>query len=107
MAITLGKDSSPAPPFGGAVISASYTEECEVVDITNRDNCGGTPGNPGYKANAAGFKTKTWEIECHDPDGLITALEQQAISGQWTVMSVAENISVDGAITFTVTAKEG
>lgn len=106
MAITLGKDGS-APPFGNGVISASYTEECEVVDVTNRENCGGAAGAPGFKANAAGFKTKTWEIECHDPGGLISALETQAVSGQWTVMSVGENISVDGAITYTVTAKQG
>lgn len=107
MAITLGKDATPAPPFGGGVIGASYTEECEIVDITNRDNCGGTLGNPGYKANAAGFTTKTWEIECHDPDGLITALNSQAATGAWTVMSVGESASVDGAVTFTVTARQG
>ena len=107
MAITLGKDFATNPPFGGGIITASYTEEKELVDCTNRDNCGGTSGGPGYRANKAGFSTKTWEIECHDKTGLITALESQAVSGSWTVMSVAENISVDGAITYTVTAKQG
>lgn len=106
MAIALGKDGA-APPFGNGIISASYTEEQEVVDITNRQNCGGSNGDAGYKATAAGFKTKTWEIECHDGAGLATALTTQAASGQWTVMSVTENIGVDGAVTFTVTAKEG
>jgi hypothetical protein len=106
MAISLGKDGA-APPFGAGVISASYTEEQELVDVTNRDNCGGTAGNPGYKANMAGFTTKTWEIECHDADSVITSLTAQATAGQFSVMSVTENIGVDGAVTFTVTAKEG
>jgi hypothetical protein len=103
MAITLGKDGT-APPFGTNVISASYTEECEVVDISNRQNVGGSAGAPGYKANAAGFTVKTWEIECHDASGLISSLETNG-SG-FSVMSVAENISIDGAVTYTVTCKE-
>jgi len=105
MAIVLGKDGS-APPFGTDIISATYTEECEVIDVTNRNNKGGSAGNPGFRANAAGFKTKTWEIECHDASGLITSLQTNAAAGNFTVMSVAENISIDGAVTFTVTARE-
>lgn len=105
MAITLGKDQGDAPPFGGSgIISASYTQECEVVDITNRGNIGGSAGAPGYKQTKAGFTTKTWEIETHDANGLVTALE--AAGSGFTVMSVNENISIDGAITYTVTAKE-
>jgi hypothetical protein len=104
MAISLGKDGS-APPLGTNIISATYTEECETVDVSNRDNIGGSAGAPGYKANLAGFTTKTWEIECHDATGLIADLEANASSG-WKVMSVTENISIDGAVTFSVTAKE-
>jgi hypothetical protein len=103
MAISLGKDGD-APPFGTGIISATYTEECETIDISNRDNVGGSTGAPGYRASTAGFVTKTWEIECHDASGLVTSLEE-AGSG-FTVMSVTENISVDGAVTFSVTAKE-
>jgi hypothetical protein len=106
MAIALGKDGS-APPFGAGIISASYTEDQEVVDVTNRDNCGGSTGAPGYKANMAGFTTRTWEVECHDATGVITSLQAQATSGQFSVMSVSENISVDGAVTYTLTIKEG
>jgi hypothetical protein len=106
MAISLGKDGT-TPPFGTGVISASYTEDQEIIDVTNRDNCGGSVGNPGYKANMAGFKTKTWEVECHDAAGVIASLEAQASSGQFSVMSVSENIAVDGAVTFTLTIKEG
>ncbi len=106
MAISLGKDGT-APPFGAGVISASYTEDQEIIDVTNRDNCGGTTGNPGYKANMAGFTTKTWEVECHDAAGVIASLEAQASSGQFSVMSVSENIAVDGAVTYTLTIKEG
>ena len=100
---TLGKDGT-APPFGSNVISATYTEECESIDITNRSNTGGSSTNPGHKVHKAGFVTKTWEIECHDATGLTTSLEQAGTG--FTVMSVTENISVDGAVTFSVTAKE-
>lgn len=103
MAISLGKDGA-APPFGVGIISATYTEECETIDISNRDNVGGATGAPGYRASTAGFVTKTWEIECHDASGLVTSLE--AAGSGFTVMSVTENISVDGAVTFSVTAKE-
>jgi hypothetical protein len=104
MAISLGKDAASAPPFGEGIISATYTEECETVDISNRSNVGGSAGAPGRKVARAGFVTKTWEIECHDPDGLITSLT--AAGSSWSVMSVTENIGVDGAVTYNVTAKE-
>jgi hypothetical protein len=103
MAITLGKEGT-APPFGTNVISATYTEECEVVDITNRDNCGGATGAAGYRAYEAGFTTKMWEIECHDASGLITSLTSN--SSGFQVMSVTENIGIDGAVTFTVSCRE-
>jgi hypothetical protein len=103
MAIALGKDGT-APPFGTDVISATYTEECEVIDITNRSNEGGASGAAGYRAYAAGFLTKMWEIECHDPTGLISSLTSNASSFQ--VMSITENISIDGAKTFSVTCQE-
>jgi hypothetical protein len=104
MSIALGKDGA-APPFGTDIISASYTEECEVVDVTNRTNEGGASGSAGYRAYKAGFKTKMWEIECHDASGLVAGLTTNAASG-FTVMSVTENVSIDGAVTFTVTARE-
>lgn len=104
MAITLGKDVAAEPPFGTGVISATYTEEAETVDISNRSNVGAAVG-PGKKVSVVGFTTKTWEIECHDPNGLITALELNSTSG-WSVMSVSENIGIDGAVTYNVTAKE-
>jgi len=104
MAITLGKDASSSPPFGTGIISATYSEECETIDISNRSNIGGSVGAPGRKVSKAGFVTKTWEIECHDPTGLITNLE--AAGSSFSVMSVSENIGVDGAVTFNVTAKE-
>ena len=106
MAIALGKDGA-APPIGDNVISATYTEETEVVDVSNRDNVGGTAGNPGYRAYMAGLTSKTWEIECHDPDGLVTSLEGQLASDSFGVMSISENISIDGAVTYTVMLREG
>lgn len=105
MAITLGKDASThVAPFGTGIISASYTQECETIDVSNRSNIGGSAGAPGRKVALAGFVTKTWEIECHDPDSLITNLE--AAGSGWSVMSVTENIKIDGAVTYNVTAKE-
>jgi len=106
MAITLGKDASSAPPFGEGIISATFTEECETIDISNRANIGGSAGTPGRKVSKAGFVTKTWEIECHDPDGLITSLNAAGTSGSFSIMSVTENVSIDGAVTYNVTAKE-
>lgn len=105
MAISLGKDGS-APPFGSGIISATYTVEQEVVDITNRSNCGGSAGNPGYRASTAGFTSKTWEIECHDPTGVIALLESNTPTNSWLVMGVTENIAIDGAVTYTITARE-
>jgi hypothetical protein len=108
MAIVLGKDGS-APPFGGDIISATYTEECEVIDVTNRVNEGGASGAAGYRAYMAGFTTKMWEIECHSVTGVITQLESNTVGGGSTflVMGVTENIGIDGAVTFTITAREG
>lgn len=102
MAITLGKDSTATIPFGGGIISATYTEECETVDVSNRGNVG---SGVGRKTFLAGFTTKTWEVECHDPDGVITSLEAANPSG-FTVMSVTENIGIDGAVTYSLTLKE-
>jgi len=104
MAITLGKDASASPPFGTGIISATFTTEVESIDVSNRSNIGGSSGAPGYKVMSAGFVTKTWEIECHDPTALISSLEG-AGSG-FSVMSVTENIGIDGAVTYNVTAKE-
>lgn len=101
MAITLGKDGA-APPFGDNIISATYTEECETIDVSNRNNVG---SGAGRKAFLAGFVTKTWEIECHDAGSVISDLETASPSG-FTVMSVSENISIDGAVTFSLTVKQ-
>lgn len=94
----LGRNGT-APPFGVDIITATYTEECEAIDISNRTNTSG-----GYKATKAGFTTKTWEIECHDGAAAIASLT--ADGSGFTVMSITETASVDGAKTFTITAKE-
>ena len=106
MSIVLGREGT-APPFGTDIISATFTEECEAVDVSNRSNVGGSSGAPGYRAFDAGFKTQTWEIECHDATGLITALESNSLTSDFMVMSVTENAAIDGAVTYTVTARRG
>jgi hypothetical protein len=107
MPIVLGKDATNPPPFGVDIISATFTEEAEAIDVTNRDNKGGSTGSPGYRAFKSGFKSETWEIECHDATGLITSLETNTVTSNFLVMSVTENASVDGAITYTVTCRRG
>ena len=101
MAIALGKDGS-APPFGEGVISATYTEECETIDISNRSNVGTGAGRKVYRA---GFTTKMWEVECHDVDSVIASLEAASPTG-FTVMSVTENNGIDGAVTYSISIKE-
>jgi len=100
MAITLGR-SGATPPVGSNIISASYTEETETIDISNRTNVTG-----GFKASKAGFTVKTWEIECHDAGTLVTDLTGTGTEGSFNVMSVTENIGIDGAVTYSVTAKQ-
>lgn len=100
MAITLGRNAGTAPPVGGNIISASYTEECDTIDASDR-----TTSSGGYKNILTGFTSKTWEVECHDPASLISGLESVQTSG-WQVLNVGENITLDGAITFTVSLKQ-
>jgi hypothetical protein len=106
MAITLGKVGT-TPPFGTDIISATFTEECEAVDVTNRTNAGGSGTSAGFREFKAGFQSRTWEIECHDASGLVAALDSNTATSEFIVMSVTENVSIDGAVTFTVTAREG
>lgn len=110
MAITIGSQPASAPPFASTfcegIISATFTQECETIDVSNRSNVGGTAGAPGRKVARAGFVTKTWEIECHDPDGLITSLNAAGTSGSFSIMSVSENINIDGPVTYSVSVRE-
>jgi hypothetical protein len=100
MAITLGRNGSLSAPFGDNIINVTKTVEQETIDVSNRSNTG-----EGYKVFQPGFSMVTWEIECHDPSTAMTALA--AAGGGCTVLSVTENIAVDGAVTFTISAKGG
>ena len=102
MAVTLGRSGSLSAPFGGNIINITKTVEAEAVDVSNRSNTSG-----GYKVSQAGFKTVTYEIECHDPGTAMTDLLDANADNGATVMSVTENINVDGAVTFTITVKGG
>jgi hypothetical protein len=102
MAITLGRNGSLSAPFGGNIINVTKTVEKETIDVSNRSNT-----SAGYKVFKPGFAMTTWEIECHDPSSAMTALAAAGDGSSATVMSVTENISVDGAVTFTITAKGG
>ena len=99
MAITLGKDGEtvPAVVANENVISATYTQSCDTIDISNRGNVG-----DGYKATDAGFITKNWSIECHDSAALMTTVAGNAAVSGMQVTSVSENASLDGAVTYTV-----
>lgn len=102
MAVTLGRSGSLSAPYGGNIINVTKTVESEAVDVSNRSNTTG-----GYKVSQAGFKSVTWEIECHDPGVAMTDLLDANADNGATVMSVTENINVDGAVTFTITVKGG
>ena len=105
MAITLGKNASAPPAVATEIISATYTEEAEQIEVSNRSNIG--TGAIGHRKYRTGFVSKTWEIECHDATGVIAKLESNTATSSFIVMGVTENISIDGAVTFTVTAREG
>lgn len=105
MAITLGKNASAPPAVATEIISATYTEEAEQIEVSNRSNIG--TGAVGHRKYRTGFVSKTWEIECHDATGVIAKLESNTATSSFIVMGVTENISIDGAVTFTVTAREG
>jgi hypothetical protein len=102
MAVTLGRSGSLSAPYGGNIISVTKTVEAEAVDVSNRANTSG-----GYKVSQAGFKSVTWEIECHDPGTAMTDLLDANADNGATVTSVTENIGVDGAVTFTITVRGG
>ena len=102
MAVTLGRNGGLSAPFGSNIINVTRTEESEAVDVSNRPNTSG-----GYKVSQAGFKAVTWEIECHNPGGAMADLLSANADYGVTVISVTENINVDGAVTYTITAKGG
>ena len=102
MAVTLGRNGSLSAPYGSNIINITKTVETEAVDVSNRSNTAG-----GYKVSQAGFKSVTWEIECHDPGVAMTDLMDANTDGGVTVTNVTENINVDGAVTYTITAKGG
>jgi len=98
MAITLGPSGTSTPVVSNSnVISATYTESCDTIDISNRGNIDG-----GFKATAAGFITKSWSIECHDSAALMATVAGNAASSGMQATSVSENASIDGAVTYTV-----
>lgn len=105
MAITLGKNASAPPAVATEIISATYTEEAEQIEVSNRSNIG--TGTVGHRKYRTGFVSKTWEIECHDATGVMAKLESNTATSSFIVMGVTENIGLDGAVTFTVTAREG
>lgn len=104
MAVTLGRNGLLSAPFGSNIINVTKTVESEAVDVSNRSNT-----TAGYKISMPGFTAVTWEIECHDPGLAMTSLMNAAegAAGVVTVLSVTENISIDGAVTYTITAKGG
>lgn len=98
MAITLGSVGRSTPIVSnGNVISATYTQSCDQIDISNRGNMGS-----GYKTMVAGFTTSSWSIECHDSAALMATVAGNAATSGMQATSVTENASIDGAVTYTV-----
>ena len=105
MAITLGKSGTGVPAVATEIISATYTEEAEQIEVSNRSNIG--TGAIGHRKYRTGFVSKTWEIECHDATGVIAKLESNTATSDFVVMNCVETGSIDGVVVFTVTAREG
>lgn len=105
MAISLGYAATGPTGANGAtgVISVSFSQEVEAIDITHRGD--GESGVAGaFRVATGGFVTNTVEIECLDATAVMTSLES-AGSG-YAVVSVTENQPLDGPVTYNVTAKE-
>lgn len=106
MAITLGKAGSGVPTVAGDnIVSASLTTEADVIDVTSRSTS--SDGNPAYREYKVGLTSETWEIECYDPTGVLTSLQAQLVSGAYGVMSVSENVNLDGPVTYTLSLRKG
>ena len=105
MAITLGKAGTGAPNFGDNIISATKNDEADVIDITSRST--DNSANPAYREFDVGLPSSTWEIECYDPTGLLSDLTTQLSDDTYGVVSVSENITLDGPNTYTVTLRQG
>ena len=101
MAVTLGRAGGVPTGLSSCtgVIDVNWTREVEAVDITHR----GVSTSPAFRQATGGFASETMEVECLDATAVMTALHQ-AGSG-YTVVGVVENQPLDGAITFTVTAR--
>lgn len=107
MAISLGYAATGATGQSAmgvtGIISVSYTEEVEAIDITHRGSSVSGVAD-AFRVATGGFVTKTVEIECLDATTVMTKLAE-AGSG-YAVTSVTENQPLDGPVTFTVTARE-
>lgn len=100
MAISLGYAAGGPTGANGAtgIISVSYSEEVEAIDITHRGVTG------GYRQATGGFVTKTLEIECLDATAVMANLG--STDSGYAVVSVTENQPLDGPVTYNVTVKE-
>lgn len=106
MAISLGYAATGATGQSAmgvtGIVSVSYTEEVEAIDITHRGSATGVAN--AFRVATGGFVTKTVEIECLDATAVMTKLAEAGTG--YAVTSVTENQPLDGPVTFTVTARE-
>ena len=104
MAITLGRAGGTPTGSNGAtgIISVTWTQEAEAVDVTHRGLVGAT--GIAYKASTGGFITNTAQIECLDATAVISSLASAGTG--FIVTNVVENQPLDGPVTFTLTAKQ-
>lgn len=104
MAVSLGRDGGTPTGGNGAtgVLSVTFTEEATAIDVSHRGLVLAT--GICFKAATGGFITRTAEIECLDATAVITSLS--AAPSGFIVTNVSENRSLDGPVTFTLTAKK-
>ncbi len=87
------------------VISVTWTDEAESVDITHRGRA--TSTGTAFRVATGGFLASTIEIECLDATAVMTALDTGRNGSGYQVMSVTENQPLDGPVTYNVTVREG
>jgi hypothetical protein len=104
MAVTLGRDGGTPTGANGAtgVISVTWNREATAIDVSHRGLV--NPSGISYKAATGGFITRTAEIECLDATAVMTSLASAGTG--YIVTNVSENRPLDGAVTFTLTAKK-
>jgi hypothetical protein len=104
MAVTLGRDGGTPTGANGATGITSVQWERSVTPINVEHRGLVNPSGISYKAVTGGMMTRVATIECLDATAVVSGLA--AAGTGFVVTNIAENRPLDGAVTFTLTAKK-